>query len=292
MNGTNPFTLCSDAEASQFSNPTPDQPFILLVDRGGQDCTFVSKVRRAQSLGASGVIIADDRCLCSDFSCIPNDTCQVITPIMADDGSGASITIPSFLMTKTDSDVIKSRLRANQFIQVEMTWSLPAPDDRVEWSIWTSALDPASITFKNDFKDVCVALNKHAYFTPYYTLYDGENYGCQIDSKLCGNLCTNGGRYCYPDPDWDRNSGLSGANVIEETLRQKCIWLHYGGEKAPLKDQGIGEKWWVYVSQFNADCGTARYADKDCIESTMASAKIDSSLIQKCMSDSGGLRRI
>eukprot|EP00953_Heterococcus_sp_UTEX-ZZ885_P024786 13527-Heterococcus_DN1.PRE.4 len=173
-----------------------------------------------------------------------------------------------------------------------MKWSLPAPDDRVEWSLWTSAIDPAAAPFKRDFKDVAVSMGKHAWFTPYYVLYDGDQYGCRVDTKHCGNLCTNAGdgssttivlraiyallvahrlgvllhsectlyslpvqlkvvlsiplhvvepgacctkvdcqhcyycctttgRYCNPDPDYDRDSGLSGADVVRETLRQK-----------------------------------------------------------------------
>jgi hypothetical protein len=74
-----------------------------------------------------------------------------------------------------------------------MKWSLPAPDDRVEWSLWTSAIDPAAAPFKRDFKDVAVSMGKHAWFTPYYVLYDGDQYGCRVDSKHCGNLCTNAG---------------------------------------------------------------------------------------------------
>lgn len=58
---TQPYQLCSDADAAMFTNPNPNQPFILLIDRGGADCTFVSKVRRAQHIGAAGAIIVDDR---------------------------------------------------------------------------------------------------------------------------------------------------------------------------------------------------------------------------------------
>lgn len=38
-------------------------PFILMADRG--NCTFVTKVRHAQHAGASGVLVADNVCLCS-----------------------------------------------------------------------------------------------------------------------------------------------------------------------------------------------------------------------------------
>lgn len=85
-------------------------PYILMVDRG--DCTFVTKVRavlwcrdsrggqgvsdqrwltiisitirtmqvrHAQHAGASGVLVADNLCVCKDISCHPDPgtTCQV-----------------------------------------------------------------------------------------------------------------------------------------------------------------------------------------------------------------------
>ena len=58
---------------------------ILLLNRG--TCTFVTKVRRAQKSGAAAVIIAD------------NDPVEPFVPLMADDGSGADITIPSMIVS-------------------------------------------------------------------------------------------------------------------------------------------------------------------------------------------------
>lgn len=42
---------------------------------------------------------------------------------MADDGSGADITIPSFLLYKPDADAIKAKLRETDFVQVGRSWS-------------------------------------------------------------------------------------------------------------------------------------------------------------------------
>lgn len=53
-------------------------------------------------------------------------------------------TARSFLMKRMDAEAIKTRLEAGQVVQAEMTWSLPAPDDRVEWSLWTSAMDTSA----------------------------------------------------------------------------------------------------------------------------------------------------
>lgn len=62
-------------------------------------------------------------------------------------------------------------------------------------------------------------------------------YTQQKGATKCGLLCTNQGRYCMTDPDFDTNKGVSGADVVTESLRQKCIWNAYGGQDAPAKDQ-------------------------------------------------------
>ena len=64
----------------------------------------------------------------------------------------------------------------------------------------------------------------------------------QTGVSNCGSLCTNRGRYCMTDPDFDTKAGVSGADVVRESLRQKCIWNIYGGENAPLLDQVRNEK--------------------------------------------------
>lgn len=87
-------------------------PFILMVDRGS--CTFVKKARNAQKAGAAAMIIADTTCLCiAGDSCVSvgEAFCETKEPIMADDGSGSDVTIPSFLMYKQDADPIKEVLK-------------------------------------------------------------------------------------------------------------------------------------------------------------------------------------
>jgi hypothetical protein len=59
---------------------------------------------------------------------------------MADDGSGGDISVPSFLMYKHDADKVKAEVKQNRPVQIEMAWSLPNPDDRVEYDLWTGTL--------------------------------------------------------------------------------------------------------------------------------------------------------
>ena len=69
---------------------------IVMIDRG--NCTFVTKVRNIEKVGAKMAIICDNK---------PESSENVI---MADDGSGSAINIPSFIIRKRDCDIIKAEL--------------------------------------------------------------------------------------------------------------------------------------------------------------------------------------
>ena len=283
--------FCEPAQGSGKSKWTPANPpapFILMIDRG--ECSFVTKVRNAQKAGAAGVLIADTSCLCVDTVCI-NQTdaieCEASEPIMADDGSGADVSIPAFLVYRHDAESVKATLKDGSPVRVEMSFAIPAPDSRVEYTLWTSPADPVARDFLNTFKDAAVALGKDAFFTPQQYIYDGVKAHCQSSDgeDMCANLCTNEGRYCSTDPDNDLDFGISGADVVRESLRRICVWNMYG-------EDGIGEKWWDYIIEFMFRCDNPDTADQfinpDCISDALVHAKIDEQAISKCMDEAGG----
>jgi hypothetical protein len=249
---------------------------------------YYNQVRNAQRSGAAGVVIADNVCLCSDDECMSDtgsSTCEATEPIMADDGSGGDISIPSFLMFKHDADRIKDELKANRPVQVEMAWSLPNPDDRVEYDLWSVPNDPINTEFFKKFKAVAKALGDRAYFTPHMYIHDGVRSHCQGNDgdNWCYTLCTNNGRYCATDPDKDLDEGISGADIVKESLRRLCIWSKYGAT------DGIGEKFWDYVTEFLDRCSSNDYfSDADCVKDAYKHAKIEGKDIERCMIDSGG----
>jgi len=270
-------------------------PFILMVDRGR--CTFVEKVRNAQHSGAAAVVIADDKCLCDDTKCIeadrandddPSSSCERTEPVMFDDGSGGDITIPTMLLSKHDADSIKNVLYDDStgVVQMRMRWYLPGPDDRVEYELWSTPTDVAGREFvKEGWKDVAVGLGGGAYFTPRQYLWDGRKARCRTASgaNMCYSLCTNSGRYCALDPDRDMDNGISGANVVNESLRRICIWKNYG------EADGIGAQYWDYLGEFIARCDTPeKFAQEKCIIDVYKAAKIDGGIIRDCMTNSGG----
>lgn len=263
-------------------------PFILMVDRG--DCTFVQKVRNAQKGGAAAVLIADNECQCGAADCQlgPSTVCETQEPIMADDGSGSDISIPSFLVFKQDADKMKAVLLKNQPIRVEMSFSIPDPEARVEYDLWTTPTDTISQGFLATFKEAAIALGDRAFFTPRNYIYDGIRAGCQDQhgKNQCFSLCTNEGRYCSTDPDDDIDGGISGADVVKESLRRSCIWNIYGQD-------GTGIQWWDYVAEFQYRCygsdNPQLFNNDACIADAMTHANVSAALVDQCMSDSGGL---
>ena len=89
-------TLISDEENEEKIDKFP----ILLIKRGG--CSFTTKVRNAQNIGASMVFIAD------------NKHENIHSIIMADDGTGNDIVIPSAMISYEDGNTIIKYMNENK----------------------------------------------------------------------------------------------------------------------------------------------------------------------------------
>jgi len=99
-----------------LTNGTEIAGKIALIDRG--TCTFVTKVRHAQTAGAVAVIVANN---------------VAGPPIgMADDGTGSDITIPSVMISRADGDLIKGDLPGVS-VTLATDITIPRPDltDRI-----------------------------------------------------------------------------------------------------------------------------------------------------------------
>jgi len=99
-----------------------------MVDRG--NCTFVTKVRNIEKVGAKLAIICDSFAEGSE------------NVVMADDGSGGTVNVPSFLIRKKDCDAIKEELHKNvtKSVYVRAEIDIVHPDNRVEYEYWYSTV--------------------------------------------------------------------------------------------------------------------------------------------------------
>lgn len=212
---------------------------------------------------------------------------------MADDGTGGSISIPSFLVSDFDGQNLRNAiLKEPTFIT--MSWDI-AQRKEVNYEIWTSSEDHNGAEFKRDFQELAVDLSPYTNFRPRYFIYDGAYRGCI--GGACGSQCILNGRYCGPDPDGDLNNKISGADIVKENLRQICIFkvLTSEGGNDAAKTKKLQQKWWCYANDFANNCyGEDGPMDSSlkftaCAEKQMQTVGVDLAAVNKCMTDAGGV---
>ncbi|CAH9116637.1 unnamed protein product [Cuscuta epithymum] len=261
-----------------FNSKPGSLPTFVLVDRG--DCHFALKAWNAQKAGASAVLVADD----VDERLITMDSPE-------EDGSSSSyvenITIPSALVEKSFGEKMKKSLSEGEMVNVNLDWreSVPHPDDRVEYELWTNSNVECGykcdmlMRFVKDFKGAAQILEKGGYteFTPHYiTWYCPQAFTV---SKQCKSQCINHGRYCAPDPEQDFSSGYDGKDVVVEKLRQLCVFKVAKETKKPWV-------WWDYVTDFQIRCPMKeKKYNKECADGVIKSLGLDMQKIEKCLGD-------
>lgn len=235
------------------------------------DCYFALKAWNAQNAGAAAVLVADDR----DEPLITMASAATTDTSIAE--YLQNITIPSALIEKSFGDKLKEAIGNNEIVKCKLDWreSVPHPDDRVEYELWTNINDEcgpkcdSQIEFVKSFKGAAQLLEQGGYtlFTPHYiTWYCPEPF---VNSRQCISQCINKGRYCVPDPERDLNIGYDGKDVVTENLRQLCVYI--------VANQTSRRPWvwWDYVTDFQIRCPMSkRKYNQKCAEQVITSLGI------------------
>lgn len=256
---------------------------IVLVERG--TCSFVTKVKVAQKKKAHAVIIVDN-----EGSQKTSKEIQHI--IVADDGYGANIDIPSVLISRKEGQKLIDPLRQDPGTQVivELNWDVPA-DNVVVVDLWMSSASLSSHKFLKDFEPKRNALNEYLQFIPHYHIFSmssSEDY-----KELCSDPSL---QYCAEDPD--AGGRVTGQTVVTEDVRQLCIHDLYRIRKAdrvkiePMEEftkiPFISSKWWTYTINLLDECpldGTidAYTFGEECSTRVMKKYGIDVERVETCM---------
>ncbi|KAG4990551.1 Vacuolar-sorting receptor 6 [Glycine soja] len=254
------------------------RPTIVLLDRG--ECYFALKVWHAEQAGAAAVLVTDS---------IEESLITMDSPEESSDADGyiEKITIPSALIEKSFGDSLKDALNNKDEVLLRIDWreSVPHPDNRVEYELWTNSNDECGarcdeqMNFVKNFKGHAQILERGGYtlFTPHYiTWFCPPPF---ILSSQCKSQCINHGRYCAPDPEKDFGEGYEGKDVVYENLRQLCV-------HRVANESNRSWVWWDYVTDFHVRCSMKekRYS-KDCAEEVMKSLDLPVDKIKKCMGD-------
>lgn len=183
------------------------------------------------------------------------------------------INIPSALINRALGEALKKAVEKDEDLMVKLDWteSMPHPDERVEYELWTNSNDECGMrcdeqmNFVKNFRGHAQILERGGYtqFTPHYiTWYCPEAF---LLSKQCKSQCINHGRYCAPDPEENFSEGYDGKDVVVENLRQLCV-------HRVANESNRSWVWWDYVTDFHIRCSmkNKRYS-KECAEDVIKS---------------------
>ncbi|CAD8118985.1 unnamed protein product [Paramecium sonneborni] len=242
--------------------PTNGSQFIL-IERG--NCTFVTKVRNAQNAGYSLAIIGNnnDQTLESDF-------------VMADDGNGYAVDIPSIFIALKDFNIMKEYVQkfnvydsTDEKVFVLVKFDVEKKEN-VDVIFRLEVNNRDSYRIVDEFQQYYDLLkNEQVNYTLLYSIFNSNNSETEylIDESNC--ICER--RYCAIDPDGE---GIgSGKNIIEESIRQTCIFKHFP------------QKYFQYMNKFNFECTKAQ-AYSTCGSRIINNLEISADDIVKCRDES------
>ncbi|CAD8193860.1 unnamed protein product [Paramecium pentaurelia] len=235
----------------------------IMIERG--NCTFVTKVRNAQNAGYSLAIIGNnnDEPLQSDF-------------VMADDGQGYSVNIPSIFISLRDFNIMKEyasnyKVLDNSddkiFILVKFDVE---KKDQIDVIFSLDVNDRDSYRVVDEYSQYYNLLqNENINYTLVYQIFNSNN--TELDYIIDEDNCICSRRYCSIDPDGEGIA--SGRNVVEEAIRQTCIFKLFP------------DKYFQYMNQFNFQCTKAQ-AYSTCGSKIITNLQLSANEITKCRDES------
>jgi hypothetical protein len=254
---------------------------IVVVLRG--KCSFTKKVNVAYSKGAHAVIIVDKQD--SQYN-----SSTISSVIVADDGFGGDIHIPSILVAKEDGVKLIRAVRQSPAVIVELAWSAPT-DHVVTVDVWMSSASGRSMRFMNDFAESRRALNEVMNFRPHYHVFSLP----AQEARHSGLCFDDDGLFCAEDPDGV--GGVTGKDVLEEDVRQLCIHENTAKPYTSVFTERAGkavhyaEEYWAYIEQFLESCPVdgktpEKRFGRVCSEKLMKNVGLNTDVIDSCMIDS------
>jgi len=253
---------------------------IFMVRRG--KCSFTTKVRIASSKGAHAVIIVDKE----ESGMTRKELANII---VADDGYGDKIHIPSILITKQDGKRLIDAAKVSEVV-VELAWNIPT-NHVVKTDIWMSSASRESMKFLKGFAKLRRLLNDVLIFQPHFPVFGMDT----ADPQLYNGLCLDeGGKYCAEDPDGP--GPVTGKDVLLEDVRQLCIHELY---KKPRTSSEFAEhvpsvptyaaEYWDYIALFLDRCpvdgdphNPEAHFGEACSLKLMAEVGVDAAKVQLC----------
>jgi len=273
----------AEFKSAAFKNQEVRLINIILVRRG--ECSFTTKVKVAAKKGAHAVLIVDKE----DSKLTTQDLKNII---VADDGFGGTINIPSVLITREDGNKLIAAMDKEQVI-VELAWAVPS-NHVVHVDLWMSSGSAESLKFLKDFAPSRRKMNEVVGFQPHYAVFGMDGSSPHIYNDLCLDET---GAFCAEDPDGP--GPVTGKQVLMEDVRQLCIHnLTKVINDRVQKEGTYGKGWqegttyrveyapgyWNYLEQFHTSCSVADgHFSEECSSKLMKKVGIDEDKVRECV---------
>lgn len=274
FSGDSTSPMCEDDDYN--FTPSVDGTKTIFIVRRGQ-CTFVHKVRAAQRKGVDAVVVVDDVCGSEHNRQPCRDREDIQRIIMASDGTGEEIHIPSVLIAADQGEILFDAMKASLGgdILAMLLWDLPRTDF-VAFDFWMSTGASDAMGFLAAARAPMEALGTKVQFVPHFFIF---NTSSVISQAGCLAIETDGKVSYYCDPQ------MSKQEVVKEDLRQLCIWHTH---KFVSGSVFIAPKYWQYISTFYENCHPGSTQTREtftaqCAQDAMHSVGIDVSSVNWCM---------
>ena len=235
------------------------------------NCSYFDKVRNIENSGGHLAIIISER----------ED--EVSGIFLSEEGFGSDITIPAILISKKDGQKLadyyvrhptKEGIRD---IRLEVQFQNENLDNTVRYDVWYSPEQDSAYSFFKEFKDLQKALGGHAILNIHFFTYPHFTYVPNKRVKV--ENCFGSGLYCMRP---GKSSISNGADVIRESIRQKCIYKYCFEHKNKKKQNSF----WNYIDNFYDKCVYEKTIDTSCSEKIMKKVGIPVKEIQQCYEES------
>jgi len=247
-----------------------ESPFIMVYQGS---CGTIEKIKNIEKSGGHLAIVISDK----------NENIGGI--FMSDEGTGYDITIPAVLISNSDGKKLVEYYLNHadshediKEIKLEVKFENENKDNTVKYDIWYSPDQGNAYYFLNDFRKYQDILGDNAILGVHFFTY--PHYDYRPDKKQNIANCLGSGLYCSRP---GKSGVKDGADVIRESLRQKCIY-NYAYENKGKKNKRY--LFWDYIQTFHQNCINIGKIDTSCSESVLNDLKIPIKDIQKCYEES------
>lgn len=240
----------------------PSKDLILLAHRGG--CTFLVKALKAQRLGATALLLVDNR----------EEELEYVH--MVDPSHSEMLRIPILLISKPDGMLLETALQTAEPVVLRLNLNQPLTSS-VSLKLLLSADSYIVLKFLDGFQAFVTRFTRsELQFQPFYALYFDINCRKQNFTECANRDCIGNGRYCSKD-SWDLGEE-GGRDVVVESLRQICLWRY----TLTLESSAL---WFAYVSRFGEKCLKGTFSE-ECSKSVLSELDIPLEAVDTCVAQS------